>query len=49
MEQCPPLKPLEGRTAHDLMQKLIDVAGLYNECRAIHKTLVEWAEEPSGN
>lgn len=33
---CPPLTPLAGKQLADVVDKLIEVAGLYRQCRAAH-------------
>ena len=31
---CPPLTPMVGNTMGDVVGKLVEVSGQYNECRA---------------
>jgi hypothetical protein len=33
---CPPLSPLAGDNLADVVDKLLEVAGLYRQCRAAH-------------
>lgn len=48
MQRYPVLTPLEDKSGLSLGQKLIDVAHLYNSCRADHNTLIDWIEGKQG-
>lgn len=44
MEQCDPATPLAGKKGLDLSEKLIEVGGKLNDCKAKHSALIEWVE-----
>jgi len=43
MAECPLLAPLEGKTGRHLIEKIVETAEAYYECRAKHDALRGWA------